>query len=268
VSGISILLAAALSGALHPGADTRREIEAWLAGSSTSLSGLLVLVVPGQLAFVALALLAVLAANERPRERLGLVRGRLGPGGIVLVLLGTLFVQWAANGLASLWSAEPSQDLKDMWRMISAPQGALAVLAGLLISLGPGFCEELFFRGLAQRRLLERWPPLAAIGVTSAVFAIAHLDPQHVIGVLPLGLWLGFVAWRSGSTWTSIACHAFNNGAVFVLGRAFGNAESGDLPAGPAVWGIVAALLLGWILAVRALMRAGARSAPRSAPGR
>jgi membrane protease YdiL (CAAX protease family) len=75
----------------------------------------------------------------------------------------------------------------------------------------PGIVEELLFRGYLQSRLLQRWPPLLAVGASALIFSAAHLDPIHVLGVIPLGVWLGTVAWRAGSVWPAILCHAVNN---------------------------------------------------------
>ena len=40
-----------------------------------------------------------------------------------------------------------------------------------------------------------------------------HIDPRQMAYVFPVGLWLGVVAWRTGSVWPGILCHAFLNGA-------------------------------------------------------
>ncbi len=78
----------------------------------------------------------------------------------------------------------------------------------------------MLFRGYAQRRLLQRWHPAAAVGVSSALFAAAHLDPVHVVGVVPLGIWFGIVAWLTGSIWPAIICHTANNAAAVLLTNA------------------------------------------------
>ena len=51
------------------------------------------------------------------------------------------------------------------------------------------------------------------------IFSAAHLDPIHVLGVIPLGVWLGAIAWRAGSVWPAMFCHAVNN-AVAVAAAA------------------------------------------------
>ena len=87
----------------------------------------------------------------------------------------------------------------------------------LFISLAPGLCEELLFRGYLQTRLLERWKPGFAILVSSALFALFHITPQAMALAFIVGLFLGVLAWRTGSIWPGVLCHAFINGSLNVL---------------------------------------------------
>jgi membrane protease YdiL (CAAX protease family) len=81
-------------------------------------------------------------------------------------------------------------------------------------ALLPGLSEELLFRGVLQRALVRRW---VAVIVSGSVFAMFHIDPVHVIGVLPLGLFLAWVAQRS-STSVTIVAHVVNNSvALFAI---------------------------------------------------
>lgn len=82
-----------------------------------------------------------------------------------------------------------------------------------LLALMPGVCEELFFRGMLQRGL-GRGP--VAVLVAGVAFAAFHMDPHHVVGVLPVGLYLGFLGARTGSTLVPILCHVLNNTLALV----------------------------------------------------
>ena len=119
--------------------------------------------------------------------------------------------------LMSLVIREPSEQLKLLENLFEThAAGSLAMLL-LLISVLPGFVEELLFRGFMQRRLLTRLPVVVAIGITTAFFAAAHLDPMHALGVMPLGIWLGVVAWRADSIWPAVFGHVGNNAYAIVL---------------------------------------------------
>lgn len=88
----------------------------------------------------------------------------------------------------------------------------LAVLAPLV--------EELVFRGLLYGWIAGRWGPLPAFVASSLAFAAAHAEPAHIILVLPLGFWFGWLRWRTNSLVPTIAAHMINNGFA-VLGAAW-----------------------------------------------
>jgi hypothetical protein len=39
-----------------------------------------------------------------------------------------------------------------------------------------------------------------------------HVTPHAVVNAFVIGLWLGALAWRTGSVWPGIVSHAFING--------------------------------------------------------
>src|SRR5882757_5987280 len=80
----------------------------------------------------------------------------------------------------------------------------IAVLAPLV--------EELIFRGLLYGWLAGRWGTIVAWIVSSLAFAAAHFEPAHIILVLPLGLWFGWLRRRTDSLWPSLVSHMINNG--------------------------------------------------------
>lgn len=88
----------------------------------------------------------------------------------------------------------------------------LAVLAPLV--------EELVFRGLLYGWIAGRWGPLPAFIASSLVFAAAHAEPAHIVLVLPLGFWFGWLRWRTNSLVPTIVAHMINNGFA-VLGAAW-----------------------------------------------
>jgi uncharacterized protein len=188
-------------------------------------------------------------------KRLGLVRPLLGVGQIAVLLVATL-VPFAVGIAAAYALAEvipPDPSVAAMYEKLT-PQWVIPFL--IFISLAPGFAEELLFRGYVQRRLLARWPAWLAIGLTSLAFALFHVMPHTVVFAFPVGVWLGLIAWKTGSTWPGIVCHALINGLwnVWQLGVRFELfAEE------PPIWllsalGVVGVATFGaslWILAAR-----------------
>lgn len=82
----------------------------------------------------------------------------------------------------------------------------------LSVVVGAGVVEELVFRGFAWDALRRAVPPWAAWILTSLLFAAYHLDPLHVLALLPTAFALGWVRWTTGSVLPCIVLHAVNNG--------------------------------------------------------
>lgn len=212
VLGVLIVAAAAVDGALLPNDDNdKAPFKNWFDALQDSPQGVLLLVLPGQLVLLAAALAAASLSRLHWRERLALEAPRAGGKVLIACLLGTLSVGFANEWLVTLLFPEPSEALESISKMLIEPRGLYGVLIVFFAGVVPGVCEELFFRGYAQSRLVARWGGLRGLVLPSLFFAALHFDPQHMLGVLPIGFWLGFVAWRTSSTWTSMLCHAFNN---------------------------------------------------------
>jgi membrane protease YdiL (CAAX protease family) len=84
------------------------------------------------------------------------------------------------------------------------------VLYVAIVVVAPIF-EEIFFRGfLFEGVRHSRLGPGGAIGMTSLVWAIIHLqyDTYGVSTVFALGLLFGFARLKSGSVYVSIVMHA------------------------------------------------------------
>ena len=255
VSGIAVTVVVLSTSSGIEAADVEDRIEEWIAHNAGSPLAILGLLLPAQVVMLGFALLPAAFSREGILRRLGFRRGPAPLSTIALAVLGSLGVQFAINVVAGWLIEEPSQSLRALSKLFSGPSGLVAVLMGFMISVPPGFCEELFFRGYGQRGLLRGWPPALAIGVTSFLFALAHFDVQHSPAVFPLGLWFGFVAWRTGAVWPAMLCHFANNLVAFVAARTWGEGELLELPEGPAYWGLGAVLLLVTGVATVRLMR-------------
>lgn len=178
---------------------------------SASRMGLLLLVVLPQLALVAPALVAAFLSPVKTGKRLSLVRGRWPIWAWFAVAAATPLVGMASGIVVSLF-LEESETLKEMTKIFRdhGKSGFLVPLA-LMIGATPAFCEELLFRGYVQTRLTRTFPPIIGILVASFLFAIFHLDPVHVIAVFPLGFFLGWATWKSGSLFPAMMGHFVNN---------------------------------------------------------
>ena len=235
-------------------ADQQRFMQ-WIETFGSTPGGFLALVLPGQSVFLAAALGAALCSPVPLRRRLGLDRPSVPWWALLLLVAATPAAGYCGHLLMSALFDEPSENLERLEKMFGGKTGWFLLLVTLSISVLPGVSEELLFRGYSQRRLLQRWHPAAAIGLSSVLFALAHLDPAHVVGVLPLGVWLGVIAWLCGSTWPSILCHTTNN-ATAVLLTNLGAATPGEsVELGPADAVIIATSGVCLVLSVWVMMR-------------
>jgi uncharacterized protein len=96
---------------------------------------------------------------------------------------------------------------------------------GALLLLTVAFCvaapvsEELFARGFLYRGWSETWlGPIGAIVLSSLVWTGLHLQYDWFFfgEVFTLGLWFGYLRYRSGSVWLTIVLHGLNNLAAVV----------------------------------------------------
>ncbi len=193
------------------GGDREAVMEAIMGFVATPF-GLVCSILPAELTYLALVVMAVQLSPMGWRERLAMHRPSLPWWTLLLFAAATPVFAMIGGFIASfLGGDEEGGSLKFMLDMFQNMPLALAPFAVLLYSLAPGFAEEMVFRGYLQSRLLARWHPVAAIGVASVLFAIAHIDLTHALAVWPVGVWFGVVAWRTGTIWPAIFAHAGMN---------------------------------------------------------
>ncbi len=202
---------------------------------------------------------AALGSNLRPVRYLGLSRPSGAHLGLAALVGGAGFL--VANAVMALWvRVLPAgwTDRFDVGQLFDAPLGeriAIALVASLLAPV----CEEVAFRGYLQRTLAIRRGPAVAVGASALLFAVLHIDPVRFPALVLLGVVFGWLAWRSGSTWTSVMAHAVNNGLASGFALAAGRPDPGaELP--PA--GDVARALLAGTLALALLLRAYRNATP------
>ncbi len=100
-------------------------------------------------------------------------------------------------------------------RGVQLPQGRAALcLAFLQLCVASPLVEELLFRGAVQR-LLRPYGAAAAIAGQAVLFAALHGGVVQIAFALPMGLLLGWTAWRSGSLCAGLLLHGLNNAILF-----------------------------------------------------
>lgn len=93
-------------------------------------------------------------------------------------------------------------------------------LAPLLIvaSVIPAVCEEVMFRGtIGNAFTCGDKPVWKGILLSGALFSVFHMNPAQTLHQFVLGCFLTVLTYRSGSVWTAIAVHLFNNVVAVLL---------------------------------------------------
>ena len=87
----------------------------------------------------------------------------------------------------------------------------------LFICILPGITEEIAFRGLIQHWLHIAFPPLKAIFVTSVLFSLVHFSLLSAPYFVLVGMFWGWLRWKSGSLYPCIIAHTAHNLVVVLI---------------------------------------------------
>jgi len=120
-----------------------------------------------------------------------------------------------------------------------------------LIAALPGTYEELVFRGFLQRGFESRYHPAFAILLSSFFFGVVHGDPFQGLGAMLLGLYLGFLVYRTGSIYPAIAAHWLQNTFFLAVNQLPSAHYLRNIDERAPVWAlVVAALVVAAVVAI------------------
>ncbi len=219
--------------------------------------------------FLAAAALAGASLSRLPlRRRLGLGPSRIPAHQLAALVVGTIAVSHGLDGVIELLDLRAKSSLASFEFTLAGARGAALALALVGIGLAPAVAEELLCRGLVQRGLEARLPPVVAIPLASAFFGALHVDPVHAVFASLLGLYLGLAAYLAGSIRAAIACHAVNNLLAVAIAALWPGLEIAD-PVSTCAGFLLAAACLWWVdrlgAAARLERSRGGGAAPRPA---
>ncbi|HSI89730.1 MAG TPA: CPBP family intramembrane glutamic endopeptidase, partial [Adhaeribacter sp.] len=113
---------------------------------------------------------------------------------------------------------QKEDQLAELTKFLTSFQTPADVLVGLLaFALIPAIGEELVFRGIMQRNLLD-WcgNRHAAIWITAIIFGAIHVQFFGFFPRVLLGAVFGYLYLWSGNLWVPITAHFMNNGFAVV----------------------------------------------------
>ncbi|MBE0430009.1 MAG: CPBP family intramembrane metalloprotease [Thermoleophilia bacterium] len=85
------------------------------------------------------------------------------------------------------------------------------VVAMVIVAILTPVIEEMFFRGIIHQGLEQRYGFWPGALLSSAVFALAHIDPTVYIPIFVLGFGFAFLMSYTKSVWPAVAAHLLWN---------------------------------------------------------
>ena len=203
VRGLLTLLVSALMGLAHPGASLAKPLG--FSGVSTALFQLLI-----GLGAIVLTLFFLLKVTRLKTKDLRIMLpAPWSPGFCLPVFLGVANLANLAGALINRLTSSPATS-----EML--PSGGPELLMQFLaLCVMPAIAEELLFRGAFQG-LMRPCGSAAAIFAPALLFGVLHLDLAQGLTAFACGVFLGWLAERSGSILPGMLLHLVNNTLAFL----------------------------------------------------
>lgn len=201
--GLLMLLVSALMGLAHPGASLAKPLG--FSGVSTALFQLLI-----GLGAIVLTLVFLLKVTRLKTKDLRIMLpAPWSPGFCLPVFLGVANLANLAGALINRLTGSPATS-----EML--PSGGSELLMQFLaLCVMPAIAEELLFRGAFQG-LMRPCGSAAAIFAPALLFGVLHLDLAQGLTAFACGVFLGWLAERSGSILPGMLLHLVNNALAFL----------------------------------------------------
>lgn len=173
----------------------------------------------------AVAALGARLSSEPLLDRLQLRVAKMSVFSTLLGILTTcaigLFFTAGFALVAKIPELSSALDTSDLLSGLGPHQPGLLALGYLVIAGGAGIGEELLFRGYMQSRFVKRMGFYGALFTTAGLFGLAHANLVQTPFAFVMGLYVGHLAYRTGSIWPAILAHTANN-AMAVTMTVFG----------------------------------------------
>jgi uncharacterized protein len=185
------------------------------------------------------------------------------PVDLLLAVIALLALQQVLQGYMLLQDAIPLPSkvqqlvdtLKELFEetyrmLVSAQSPGELLFVVVTVALVPAVCEELLFRGLVQRDLESAVGGGRSAVFTGIIFGLFHLNPLSVVPLIALGVFFGFLVYRSENITLAMVAHFLNNFLAtvavyfqidedFMVVTSFGSAGAGAIAANTALFALV-----------------------------
>ena len=129
-----------------------------------------------------------------------------------VILAGGFFLLMIEEGLMAVLPS-PEDQFKLMENFIRSHP----LMAFLTITVAAAILEELLFRGIILKFMLKIYSPWKAIILSAVIFGAFHMNIWQFVGATLIGLYFGYLYWRTGSLFYPILLHFLNNALSFYL---------------------------------------------------
>ena len=113
---------------------------------------------------------------------------------------------------------EPSGIWKKMFDMLNQTMAQVfnnQIAGFLMVVVAAPILEETLFRGVILKALLKKYNPYVAILISAIAFGVFHMNPWQFLYATVLGLFLGYMYWKTRSLFYPIVIHMILNGTAF-----------------------------------------------------
>jgi membrane protease YdiL (CAAX protease family) len=147
------------------------------------------------------------------------MRPRSFPGSALVPMIAVLFGLWVLliQSMAFMTRAVPV-DRSMMEEMSRILFESLWIGVPLLVIAAP-VLEEALFRGVILRGFLERYKPWKAVVLSAVLFSVAHFNVWQLPASFAVGVFMGWVYYRTRSLLLCILLHAFHNLTLAFVGQ-------------------------------------------------
>lgn len=135
---------------------------------------------------------------------------------VAAIILVNFFVVYLFPGFIEVYMPDA---LKEQFQSIAEGSPWLALFA---VGIAAPLAEEVLFRGAIYNLLNEKFNKYAAVGVSSILFALIHLNIYQASYTLFVGLFMGIIIMKTGSLWLAVIFHIVYN----IFGSIFGAFDS------------------------------------------
>jgi len=152
------------------------------------------------------------------KKRTGINRYNFSLSSIKIMALTSISIIAIQIGIVSpvINSLPMPEFMQDLILEFSNRNGILSFIT--IVVLAPVF-EELIFRGIILNGLLQQYSPVKSIVLSSFLFGVMHLNPWQFISAFTIGLFSGWVYYKTRKLSLSILIHFVNNLIAFASMR-------------------------------------------------